>query len=346
MFSCFLNVSTDSIHESEWNVDQPGDPFDTTSNGYAVSAVMILYLLIGLPWNSVVIGIIVKKRLFYQPALMLMLNLAATNFLVYTFVMPYNITTGIAGEYVFGTSDRVRCRVCQTGIAIILFPLVSTHTLTLMAVDRFIYLKKPMHYKFIVTPRRMLVAIASVWGLSTALSLPPLFGFGQIRFSHTVATCVVFFDRATHVAPNFYYILVLLVEGTVPFVVLCVMYVWIICITRKYLVGNLRRTLSTIDGNAPRGRSGILKEHSRSQVLLVYVFGAIFTSNIITWLPLVPLVIAVVVLEPGGVPTVAFSLAYLVYMSSTVIHPILQACLTHEIRETIKDFLAGLCRKK
>lgn len=344
-FSCFENVSGDSIDESVWSVEQPEGSFDTVANGYAIAAVMILYLLVGFPWNSLVLAIILKRRLFTQPAVMLLLNLFVSNFLIYIFVMPSNIVTGIAGEYVFGRSDRVRCRVCQTGVAIVLFPLVSMHTLSLMAVDRWVYLKKPLTYSLLVTPRRMLAAIAGIWVLSVVLVLPPLFGFGEIRFSRSVATCIILFDGATRTAPNYVYILVLIAEGAVPFLVLCVMYVWIIYITRRFLMENLHKTLGTGGGHHLEGRSDILKDYSRSQLYLAQTFTAIFTSSVITWLPLVPLVILVAALGPGGVPAVVYSIAYLVYMSSTVIHPVLQASLTHEIRVTIKDAFVRLWKK-
>lgn len=343
-FSCLQKVSGDSVCQSVWSVYQPYDPFDTVAIGYAISAVMILYLLVGLPWNSLVVGIIIKKRLFTQPAVMLILNLAIANFLVYIFVMPFNIVTGIAGEYVFGSSDRVRCRVCQLGVAIVLFALVLTHTLCLMAIDRFIYLKKPLKYCSLVTPRRMLAAIVGVWVLCIVLAVPPLFGFGQIQFSHTVATCIVIFTGATSIAPNYLYVLVLIAEGTVPFVIIFVMYIWILYIIRKFLMDNLRKTLGANGGHHLESRLDILKRHSRSQLHLVQVFSAIFTSNIITWLPLIPLAISAAVLGPGGVPTLVYSLVYLVFMSSTVIHPVLQTYLTREIRVTIKDTFTKLCK--
>lgn len=337
-FSCLENVSDDSIYETEWTL---GD----VSNGYAISAIMILYLLIGLPWNMLVVGIIIKKRLFAQPPLMLMLNLSITNFLIFIFIMPYNIITGLVGEYIFGSSDRVRCHMCQMGIAIIILPIVSMHTLALMAIDRFVYLKRPLIYHRIVTPRRMLLAILFVWILCILLAIPPLFGFGEIRFSHSVATCIILIGRRTRIAPNYFYILALLMEGAIPFVTICVMYVWILCITRTYLMQNLSRVLASGRGLVAESRSDILKEYSKNQVLLVKVFAAVITANIIIWLPLVPLVISVAVLEPDAVPTIAFTIAYLSYMSRIVIHPILEACLTHEIRMTLKEFWSRLRKR-
>ncbi len=207
-----------------------------------------------------------------------------------------------------------------------------------MAVDRFIYLKKPLTYPQIVTPPRMLVAILAIWVICIALAIPPLFAFGEIRFSHTVATCVAFVDRRTHIAPNYFYIVLLMVEGVIPYLTLFVMYCWILYIVRRYLMQKLRRVVL----NHAEGSVDALKDHSRSQLVLVNVFGAIFTANIITWLPLIPLVVAVAVLESGSVPSWAFTVTYLSYLSSTVIHPVLEAYLTHEIRATIRGFFLSV----
>lgn len=343
-FSCFESVSRNSVHELAWSVARPGIDFDTVSNGYGIAAVIILFFLVGLPWNAVVIGIIIKKRLFTDPPMLLLLNLAFANFLACIIIMPFNIISGIAGEYIFGGSDQTRCRVCQTGIALLLLPIVSTHTLALMAVDRFIYLKKPLTYHLIVTPWRMLMAIASVWLICILLALPPLFGLGEIQFSYTLATCTVLISRETRIAPNYIYSLVLIGEGAVPFLTLCVMYVWILYITRVFLSKSLRRTLAASDGQR-ESRQNVMKEYSKNQLLLVRVFGIIFTSNIVTWLPLVPLAISVAVLDAGQVPTVVYTIAYVSYISSTVIHPILQACLTQGIRTTIKDWFSSLCKR-
>ena len=177
IFSCLIEFSNDSLSEFYWIVN-PDDLELATGNSYAIAVILSLFLLLGLPWNLFVVCAIIKKCLYSQPIIMLMLNL-----LLYILVMLFNIISGIAGEYVFGETDLVRCRVCQTGVALIILPFVSVHTLCLMSIDRFIYLKRPLRYAEIVTPRRTLAAIISAWLLCIAISIPPLVGFGEIRFN-------------------------------------------------------------------------------------------------------------------------------------------------------------------
>ena len=184
-FSCLRNVSQDSITEISWIVDHPDDPdFDTRGNGYATAVIVSLIFLTGLPWNLFVICTIVRKKLYSNPTIMLLLNLAIANLLLCLLVLPFNIITGFSGEYLFGNSDTVWCHVCQAGVLVIVLPMVSVHTITLMSVDRFIYLKRPLKYSVLITPNRMLAAIVIIWVICTAISLPPLFGFGAIVYSH------------------------------------------------------------------------------------------------------------------------------------------------------------------
>ena len=333
-FSCFVNVSDDSLTEIAWIVLQEELEFDTPGNGYAAAAIVLLLFIIGVPWNLFVTCAIVKKKLYTQPVVMLMLNLTITNLLVCILIMPFNIVSGIAGEYIFGESDLVRCRVCQTGIMAIILPWISIHTLCLMSIDRFIYLKRPLKYSRIVTPKCMLAIIIVVWILCTLIALPPLFGFGEIRFSYTVANCVPYVVGETHIAPNFIYNLIIFVEIMVPVLLVFTMYIWILCIIRSSLVRRFKRATET-QGNKERAS----KEHVSSQLQLVKLFGAIFTANIVTWLPMISLVLTGAARGVGRVHPLFYSISYLSYLSQTVVHPILESCLLREIKQILSEVL-------
>ena len=327
-FSCFVNVSRNSTSDYAWKIRHPEN--EVHDVGYGIAAVVSLLLLLAVPWNLLVIIAILRKRLYTQPTVMLLLNLTVTNLLFSLLVMPFNIFVGIKGEYVFGNSDQQRCAVCQTGIFVFILPWVSLHTLALISVDRFIYLKRPMKYSTIVTKWRVLVTIAMIWVLCTFLALPPLFGFGEISFSYTVATCTPILVGETHIAPNYIYVSLLAIEGSFPIIILFVMYVWIVYIIRSSLVRKLRRSVSVNKDKA----------HSKSQLRMVWLFGAIFTANIITWLPIFGLGIVIAVL--GTAHTLAYTIPFLSYQSETVIHPVLVVCLVGDIRMAISNFFKDI----
>ena len=336
-FSCFVNVSKDSISEFAWKIDHPDDSnYNTVANGYAIAVIVFLILLVGLPWNTLVICTIIKKRLYTQPTIILMLNLTITNFLLCVLVMPFNIVSGLAKEFPFGSSDFMRCQICQTGIIVIILPWVSVHTTSLLSVDRFIYLKRPLKYGVLVTPRRMILVIALVWMLCIAISLPPLFGFGEIRFSFRVAACVPLLTGETPVAPNSYFVLLMLVETFIPVVTLITMYILILWITRKNLLRRVKR--SQTDGATERDQKenrAALQEHNKRQFRLVQLFLAIFTGNIVTWLPMAGLALTAAIVGSGNIHTLLYTIAYISYLSETAIHPILETMLIPKIRIVI-----------
>ena len=350
-FSCFVNVSKDSVSEFAWKIDHPDDSnYNTVANGYAIAVIIFLIFLVGLPWNTLVICTIIKKRLYTQPTMILMLNLTITNFLLCVLVMPFNIISGLAKEFPFGSSDSMRCQICQTGIIFIILPWVSVHTTSLLSVDRFIFLKRPLKYGVLVTPRRILLVIALVWMLCIAISLPPLFGFGEIQFSYTVAVCILLLVGETPVAPNSYYVLLIVTETFIPVVTLLTMYILILWIIRKNLLRRVKR--SQTDGATERDQKenrAALQEHNKRQFRLVQLFIAIFTANIITWLPMVVLAITAAIVGSRTIHTSLYTITYISYLSQTVIHPILETMLIPKIRIVISKCsrnIITLCGKK
>ena len=349
--SCFVKVSDSSVSKFRWLVRDPAEPdVDITENGYATAAIAGVLFLLAVPWNMFVITMIIIKKLYTQPILMLLLNLAMANLLLALLVMPFIIISGIRGEYAFGGTDKVRCSVCQVGIVNIILPWVSLHTIALMSVERFIYLKKPLRHNSIVTPKITVAAIVSVWVLCIGLAIPTLFGFGEIIFSFTVATCVPNLVGSTPVAPNYYYIIMMTSEALIPILIQFVLYMWIVCIIRSTLMKRFGRALSLAAKSQDhidqtRRASSATTEFRKSQVRLVWLFGATFTGNVITWIPVIGLAISAAVLGSGEIPALAFTITYLSVLSETVVHPILQACLISDISQMISRYFTVLVRR-
>ena len=337
---CFENVSSNTISEFGWIIRHPDN--EVPDVGYGIAAVLFLLMLLAVPWNLLVIIAILQNKLYIQPTVMLLLNLTVTNLLLSLLVMPFNIYIGIRGEYVFGYSDQQRCAVCQTGIFTIILPCVSLHTLALISVDRFIYLKIPMKYDTTVTKWRVLVAIAIIWVICTVIALPPLFGFGEINFSYEVATCTLIFIGQTHISQNYNYVLLLMIFVTIPVITLFVMYVWIVCIIRSSLVRKLKRSVP-IARNTESLVVAVTRVHGKSQLRMAWLFSAIFTANIITWLPVIGMAVSAGVGDAA--PALAFTIVYLVYLSETVIHPVLMVFIIRDIKEAIAGYFRRGHRK-
>ena len=75
-----------------------------------VAVFQLIFLVVGIPSNILVIAAILKNKLLSHPTHLLLLNLAVSDILVCVLVMPFNIVTALAGRFIIGSSDYVRCQ--------------------------------------------------------------------------------------------------------------------------------------------------------------------------------------------------------------------------------------------
>ena len=329
-FACF-NSSQDTATPWRWVVIPPLRTATVT-----MSAFLILFMLIGIPWNLLLIVIIVKKRLFKQPAILLLLNLAVTNLLLCLLIMPMVISPAIAGEFIFGESDYIRCQVCHlTTIIMSTLLLMSVYNVVLLSLDRFLYVKKPLNYNSIVTVKRVVAILTLCWVLFIAFSILPVFGVGFIAFAHVLSMCAIGFFS---VGPNNYYIyywINIISASIIPTTIFLFINAWILCIMRKSISsGYLRAKRNS------RGRYGVTtndsqakRKHAMDNIRLIQIFGALFLSSIFTWMPLA---ITVIMITAGNFFSLEFTVfATLSFFSQPVVHATIQLFLLKDVRAVI-----------
>ena len=341
--SCFVEASSNSLTSFRWTNDQE-ESFGL-GNGYFCASVTLLYFLLGTSWNSVIILVILFKRLWLScPSVILLLNLVVSNFLVCVTVFPFIVITGFSEEFVFGETDTVRCGFCWLGVLNVTFPVVSIYTLSLLAVDRLIYVKKPLVYSSIVTLKRALLANVIVWVVGIGVSIPPFLGFGTIQFTYVTSSCVPQVVGDSPLGPNFYYALLVAVVSSVAITTLVVAYVWIVLVTKKHLLRKAEYYVAAC--TVEEARRQIDKESLKKQFRMVQLFGGIFTANMITWIPMLCLAIAGAIVGLGRIPTAVFSVTYMAFLSEIVIHPILEVILIRDIRNSLVRCVPGKVRKR
>ncbi len=344
--SCVVNISTDSITPFSWTTNNPIEN-RTIENGYVCATVALILLLFGTPLNSFVAVTIIWKKLYKSAVVIPMLNLALCNLAVCILVLPFIVISGYSTEFMFGSSDYVRCKVCAIGVANIALPFASLYTLALMSVGRLLYLKMPLHYHAVVTPAKIFVSLMGIWIFSIAVALPPLWGFGSLNFSYTVSSCIPLVVGKSHILPNFYYIVMLIVVALLPLTVLITMYIWIVCIAHKYILKNPMKFASS--HKASKGLTSLSEvaikneeieritnqTNRKKQFRLVQLLGAILLANTITWIPVIALGITGAIAGTDTIPNTFYSFAYLSYLLEIMIHPLLQITLVYELRAII-----------
>lgn len=337
----------ESVSDRVWSLE-PIVHTDTATR-YIITVICFILIAMGLPWNGVVIAIIVKKQLYKEePAIVLLLNLAITDLLLCLLVIPFNLVPGITGEFSFGNSDAVRCKVCQAGVVFIILMLVLLNNFALMSIDRLVYIRWAMHYHMAIKPSRLAVAVLLSWLLSIVTALPPLFGFGQMHFSTAIGICSVKFSGRTPVSRNGYYLILLLIVVLIPLITLIVTNTWVVCISQ----GHLRKAYKNAKEGKRLARKSfyeeVKKRHTAVQFNFIKIYAAIFITFIITWTPILIRIIAGLMAEDAEfTPTVRVggALSYLALLSQVVLHPTLLAVLMREVRDALVKRANKLKRK-
>ena len=288
--------------------------------GYFNSVFTLLFILIGLPSNAMVMGIIFKKKLYSQPSLMLMLSLAVANLFILLCNTPLTVNFMTGHQY---TVIEGIAAVCKTAIFTTLFALVSTHTIAMISVDRVIYLTKPLTYHLIVTPWRMFVAIAVMWIFSIALVLPIMPFKTLTPYSVSLYSC-------TGLLSNIWAIKLVEADVAVATLVQFVGYGCVIFITRTRLGLKFHQPLSNsflMNGKTPT-ESAALKDYSKIHLRLTFVFGDIFVTSLLSLVPLLA-TFAVSSILSYNPPSYVYATIYTIYLSKSAINPILGVSLLH-----------------
>ncbi|XP_028903517.1 LOW QUALITY PROTEIN: 5-hydroxytryptamine receptor 1B, partial [Ornithorhynchus anatinus] len=135
-----------------------------------LAALLALLTLATLLANAFVIAAVRRTRKLRSPANYLIASLAATDLLVALLVMPVSTAYTVTGRWTFGQG------VCDFWLlSDITCCTASILHLCAIALDRYWAITDAVDYSARRTPRRAAVMVALVWGLSVAISLPPLF---------------------------------------------------------------------------------------------------------------------------------------------------------------------------
>ena len=348
-FTCSAqNLSRNNATELAWTL-QVGD--GNRQSVIVVAVFQFIFLVVGIPSNILVIAAILKNKLLSQPTHLLLLNLAVSDLLVCVLVMPFNIVTALAGRFIIGSTDYVRCQFCQIFIiTIIMMIFLSLFTVASMSVDRIIYIKYPLKYPKIVTFKRMIVVMLIAWTLCIFIGLPPVFGVGEIGYSKIVGTCSIILHSSTREAYSVYYICLLVCVAIFPFITTVVANVWLLFIMLRFLWTKYNKVMSNMKNFSSQSSlehiqsvHNIESKYNMQQIFLAKVFGTIFVVNIVTWIPTVFIALASGIVGGDRIPPETFSFIFIMFLSQPAIHPILETFLVTKVRNSLSKCIC-CCR--
>lgn len=163
-------------HSATGPAQQPPHLFPTVDvpdhAHYIIGSVILLVGLTGMVGNALVIYVFCRSRTLRSPSNLLVVNLAATDFLMSLTQSPVFFVASLHRRWPFGELACELYAFCGA-----LFGITSMMTLTAIAVDRCLAITRPLARLGGMSPGGVLAALAGVWLYSLGWSLPPFFGW-------------------------------------------------------------------------------------------------------------------------------------------------------------------------
>ena len=330
------NASSDVTSNDYWTLYEP-------RYGIISACILLFYFCIGLPLNFLVGGTLLAKKLYKEPTHIILFSLVLSDSIFLLTLVPQGIVIGVSGELIFGRSDQMRCRFCHVGVIFTWFVLVCFFNVALMSLDRFLFIRMPLHYNMRVTPGRTLVVLAFSWLICIVIAILPLFGLGNVGLYHAFATCSPDFS-----ASGSYYLAILLATAIVPLVVIIVTNVWVMRIVLKNIkaIYNVRSSLLTVEERQSHSLSLkkiMKKKRQKKQLNLMRMLGSLLCANLIAWIPVVIITIASIFVNFDDIPPVLPILTYFFWFSQVVLHPALETAFLRPVKEPIKKIFRPFC---
>ncbi|TRY88477.1 hypothetical protein DNTS_005158 [Danionella cerebrum] len=173
--------------------------------------------------NLLVIISISHFKQLHTPANVLILSLAVSDLLSGVFVIPFHLTLLIESCWTFGPvmCSLFHCVSFQT-------TSVSVHTVTLIAVDRFLALRFPFFYSDKISPAVICLTTLSNWLFSLFYNFSLLYVNGNFTDFTCPGKCVYVIDGVSSVVD-------LLVVFLIPCSLIIILYIQVFIIAKKHV---------------------------------------------------------------------------------------------------------------
>jgi len=135
----------------------------------SVALVLVALILFAIAGNVLVIAAVLLDVNLRRTSNCFVVSLACADTLVATAVMTFALVNDLLGRWVFG---EVVCRLWLS--ADVMCSTASILSLCAVSFDRWVHVRRPLHYERSMTSRRAILAVLSVWALSALISFVPI----------------------------------------------------------------------------------------------------------------------------------------------------------------------------
>ena len=155
--------------------------------GYLFSLFGIPIAILSIFGNLLTItAVITTRSLRARHAFLATTSLACSDLFFSLLCCPVNFITTLMDR---NSLDPVLCRI--NGFLGVLFCLTSILTLTILSLDRYVCILKPLQYELLITSRKIKIVLFIQWIFSGVIAAIPLSGWGNYVFYPQKGFCFI-----------------------------------------------------------------------------------------------------------------------------------------------------------
>ncbi|XP_005945893.1 melanopsin-A isoform X1 [Astatotilapia calliptera] len=151
---------------------------------YTIGSVILTIGITGMIGNFLVIYAFSRSRSLRTPPNMFIINLAITDLLMCITQSPIFFTTSMHKRWIFGEKGCELYAFCGA-----LFGICSMITMTVIAIDRYFVITRPLTSIGVLSRKRALLILVAAWAYSLGWSLPPFFGWSAYVPEGLMTSC-------------------------------------------------------------------------------------------------------------------------------------------------------------
>jgi len=200
-----------------------------TSNAYSteeidriLAPVYVVVIIFGVVGNIIVITVIKSTRSMHTTTNFLLLNLSVADLLTLLWCIPYKVLVFVF-DHPSGTAGNYLCKFFTSYNVTVITLTVSIFTLTVLSVERYRALIKPLHHRLRLDLETVWYAIAAVWIAATAFMIPL---FVVTKYIPSANTCRVAWPSKSQ--EDLYSLSIMIFSIFIPLLVTLVCYIRII----------------------------------------------------------------------------------------------------------------------
>ena len=298
---------------------------DSVANGPWIATVIAIEMIIALVINLfITIFTLCNPKILKNPSIIFLTNFVVTNIFLVIAYMPSIVITASAGEWILGDTPEQKNGTCQLMGFIYLYSYyIITFTLTLISIDRFLFIVKPHLHKRFMKTWVAVILILAVSLLSLVLCTFNVVGIGSYEFEIFTAACIPQWPE------NVAYLTLILMVLFSCVAIIIVTTLWTFCFTRNFLKRTKDRTTAT-STNSPGQNL-----YNRRIRRIIGMFSMILIATIITYAPLILVSILGVTIGFQNVPTDLGIVILTFFLSNTITNPLIQSYFRKELNDYV-----------